>query len=347
MSARRTEEEVEEGYFASISDLMVGILLIFLLMLTVFALNFADEDKDALIAQLTQERDAARADVGRLIAELNSVKEERSRLVAAVAEAQAEVGRLLAQLNNEKAERSRLAAAIAEAQARIAALLQRDAALQAGLAAVLTRLGTIEDDISSQSRRMQLLREQLLTQIQANLRARKIEVELSAQQDVLRLPSEEVFQSGTASFTALGRQRMMVLLEELARLLPCYAVAQTAPAGCAAVTPIFETVLFEGHTDTVRFDNWRLSTERARAMIDLMQGPLAPLAELRNATGQKLLGLAGYGESRTLAGIAGDDPRNRRIEVRFLLAPSRDAEVAALRDSLDQLRARLEALRAP
>jgi chemotaxis protein MotB len=319
MSARRPEEEVEEGYFASISDLMVGILLIFLLMLTVFALNFADEDKDAVIARLTAERNAA----------------------------QAEVLRLTEELDREKAERLSLAAAIADAQARIEALTRRDAALQAGLGAVLTRLGSIEEDMSSQSRRMQVLREQLLMQIQANLRARKIEVEISAQQDVLRLPSEEVFQSGTANFTPLGRQQMMVLLTELARLLPCYAVSPTPQAGCSAVTPIFETVLFEGHTDTVRFDNWRLSTDRARAMIDLMQGPLAPLAELRNAAGQTLLGLAGYGESRTLPGVAGDDKRNRRIEVRFLLAPSRDAEVAALRDSLDQLRARLEALRTP
>lgn len=34
------EEPEGEGYFASVSDLMVGILFVFLLMLTVFALNF-------------------------------------------------------------------------------------------------------------------------------------------------------------------------------------------------------------------------------------------------------------------------------------------------------------------
>ena len=40
--ARHGEEDGGEGYFASVSDLMVGILFIFLLMLTVFALNFHD-----------------------------------------------------------------------------------------------------------------------------------------------------------------------------------------------------------------------------------------------------------------------------------------------------------------
>jgi len=37
-----TERKCGEGYFASVSDMMVGILFIFLLLLTVFALNFRD-----------------------------------------------------------------------------------------------------------------------------------------------------------------------------------------------------------------------------------------------------------------------------------------------------------------
>jgi flagellar motor protein MotB len=352
MSARRPEEEVEEGYFASISDLMVGILLIFLLMLTVFALNFADEDKDAVIIQLTAERDAARVEVRRLTDELDREHLQRQRLVEELNRERVEVRRLTDELERESVERRRLADAISQLQARLVELLQRDAARQAELGVVLARLATIEEDISSQSRRVQLLREQLLTQIQANLRARNIQVEISQQQDVLRLPSEEIFQSGTANFTSQGRQRMIVLLDELSRLLPCYALGSSPPPGCATVTPIFETVLFEGHTDTVPYGgdplgNWRLSTDRARAMIDLMQGPLAPLAELRNASGQNMLGLAGYGESRTLQGLAGVDPKNRRIEIRFLLAASREAEIVELRESLDQLRTRLEALRVP
>lgn len=42
-------EEIEgggEGYFASISDLMVGVLFVFLLMLTVFAINFRSAESD-------------------------------------------------------------------------------------------------------------------------------------------------------------------------------------------------------------------------------------------------------------------------------------------------------------
>jgi len=45
------EAESGEGYFASVSDLMVGILFVFLLMLTVFALNFRDAAEDQMVGR--------------------------------------------------------------------------------------------------------------------------------------------------------------------------------------------------------------------------------------------------------------------------------------------------------
>jgi len=59
-------ESEGEGYFASVSDLMVGVLFVFLLMLTVFALNFRDDSitLDATKAQVEiarREADAAKA----------------------------------------------------------------------------------------------------------------------------------------------------------------------------------------------------------------------------------------------------------------------------------------------
>ena len=49
-------EEPGEGYFASVSDLMVGVLFVFLLMMTVFALDFRDDSArlDRLIAQAAE-----------------------------------------------------------------------------------------------------------------------------------------------------------------------------------------------------------------------------------------------------------------------------------------------------
>jgi chemotaxis protein MotB len=62
MALRDHEEGGAEGYFASVSDLMVGILFVFLLMLSVFALNFrvAEQDQDVSRARFDIEK--ARAD---------------------------------------------------------------------------------------------------------------------------------------------------------------------------------------------------------------------------------------------------------------------------------------------
>ncbi|HYE43216.1 MAG TPA: hypothetical protein VEA15_07460, partial [Caulobacteraceae bacterium] len=56
-----TEEEAGEGYFASISDLMVGVLFVFLLMLTVFALNFRDAEEEQVIERARYEEALRRA----------------------------------------------------------------------------------------------------------------------------------------------------------------------------------------------------------------------------------------------------------------------------------------------
>lgn len=50
------EEPEGEGYFASVSDLMVGILFVFLLMLTVFALNFQVSSDELEAAKREQAR---------------------------------------------------------------------------------------------------------------------------------------------------------------------------------------------------------------------------------------------------------------------------------------------------
>jgi chemotaxis protein MotB len=56
------EEGGAEGYFASVSDLMVGILFVFLLMLSVFALNFRVAEHDQEVSRARFDIEKARAD---------------------------------------------------------------------------------------------------------------------------------------------------------------------------------------------------------------------------------------------------------------------------------------------
>ena len=72
-------EEESDSYFASISDLMVGILFVFLLMLTVFALNYREAEHDQEIRRQQFEREAEKA----------RLAEERARLAEEEAQQQA------------------------------------------------------------------------------------------------------------------------------------------------------------------------------------------------------------------------------------------------------------------
>src|SRR5712664_4508736 len=61
------DESGGEGYFASVSDMMVGILFIFLLLLTVFALNFreAEQEQKVKLAEFIEAQKRATAAEGR------------------------------------------------------------------------------------------------------------------------------------------------------------------------------------------------------------------------------------------------------------------------------------------
>jgi flagellar motor protein MotB len=62
--AIRAFEEEGDAYFASVSDLMVGILFIFLLMLTVFALNYREAEHDQEVRR--EELESAKKEASRL-----------------------------------------------------------------------------------------------------------------------------------------------------------------------------------------------------------------------------------------------------------------------------------------
>ena len=294
-------EDAGEGYFASISDLMVGILFIFLLMLAVFAINYANEDKDKEITRLTkllEERDT----------EIEGLKKQVVALTS---------------------ERDRL---------------------RNGISELVKQLEGVSIGLRGEQGRLEGVRRDLLFALQSNLKKRGVQVDVDAAQGILRLSSESLFELDKDEFTAKGRDNARALLEEMARLLPCYSKASSGMPECDVRQPIFETILIEGHTDTRPTDrrggNWTLSTDRARAFLELMHGSAPVLNDLRNLDNQRLLGLAGYGESRTLRDVPGPDERNRRIETRFLLSGQRE-NLADRIKRLDDLLADLRSLAGP
>lgn len=290
MSGRRgtIDEEANEGYFASVSDLMVGVLFVFLIMLTFFALQFKSSEEEQMV--------------------------ERARYVAAEQAARAARERAEAESQKSRVLRDLLAAALAQ--------LQRDT----------------EDRLEA--------RNHMLDEIERGLAARNVRATIDRESGVLRLGSDLLFEVRSAAATAAAADIFRNLADVLQRVLPCYSVA-TGAARCEGQSePILEAVLVEGHTDRQAFlndpdGNDRLSAERALSVFKEMRRDHPALETLQNVAGTSLIGISGYGPRRPVAGALGDTPgdfaRNRRIDVRFVLATRTSTE-------LQRLRARIEAV---
>jgi flagellar motor protein MotB len=77
----------DESYLASVSDLMIGLLFVFIIMLMAFGLNFTQAKSLALVVgeELSTARDAANSERQRLAAEIGALEGERERLEAELA----------------------------------------------------------------------------------------------------------------------------------------------------------------------------------------------------------------------------------------------------------------------
>lgn len=187
-------------------------------------------------------------------------------------------------------------------------------------------------------------RSALLKRVGEFLTSRNVKVEVTA--DGIRLPSEVLFPSGKDTLQPGASAKLEELGRALVEVLPCFVAAETNPEAKCTTSRAYargvDAILVEGHTDRRPFmvagidRNPDLSAGRALAAYREMlraevpraleDGGVIParLSEFRNVDGQPLLGVAGYGSSRpTEPGVVHpeDYERDRRIEVRILMAP--------------------------
>lgn len=180
------------------------------------------------------------------------------------------------------------------------------------------------------------LRRALLGHIVEELRREQVTgATADMDEGVLRFSSDLLFERGSASLSWRATRIVLPAVRRvLERELPCYGGAsQNVRTDCPPGTRILEAVYIEGHTDRITFryggrfdDNWDLSSQRARATYAvLVEG--GPMTELQSASGRsRLVGLSAYADTRP---ISDDDNRNRRIDIRFLLAAPTEADIAA------------------
>lgn len=183
-------------------------------------------------------------------------------------------------------------------------------------------------------------RQRLLNAVQKALEREGIAVTVAPEQGVVRLGESLLFPLGKADLEPNGKTTVGRLAVVLGRVLPCYTNApqdlHRPDCGALGKAGQVDALFIEGHTDDLQMagygvykDNWDLSMARAKTIFrSLTEGsPEARLDDLRNQDGQRVLGLSGYADRRGIVDNLTDANRgrNRRIDLRFVMVPPKDA----------------------
>jgi chemotaxis protein MotB len=166
----------------------------------------------------------------------------------------------------------------------------------------------------------------------------------------LQLGGDILFPQGAADAYPDALPKLKLLARALDLVLPCYATAadaQPQPQCKNKHRGRLDAVYIEGHSDampirTTRFkNNWDLSAARASETFKRLVEAYPALAKLANDRGERLIGVSGYGatrpvdESKSAAGMQ----RNRRIELRFIMATSEAPGLDRMIKQVDEKRA--------
>jgi chemotaxis protein MotB len=207
-------------------------------------------------------------------------------------------------------------------------------------------------DMSREQVIAESLRNELIQRVATELDANGVASEVDLTRGILRLPNEVLFRQGGSALSPQGLRAVRVLSDVLDAQLSCFAdrPGEPRPEDCPDAVAQLDAILIEGHTDTDPVgrssgfsDNWELSSARAastlRAMIDHRPGLMSYAVDLPGeAPAQSLFSVAGYADQRPVA--AGDDPvakrANRRIDLRFVMAPPKPPELRMLSEGEDR-----------
>jgi flagellar motor protein MotB len=176
-------------------------------------------------------------------------------------------------------------------------------------------------------------------------------VTIDEENGTLQLGGDVLFPTASADPYPTALPKLRVLAAALAHVLPCYAIAANTAVAPGCDNPHkgrLDAVYIEGHTDatpihTARFQsNWDLSAARASQTFAQLVAADPALASLKNDQAEMLIGVSGYGEYRPVDTTGTPDglQRNRRIELRFIMATPNAQNVGGLV-------ARVNAARAP
>jgi flagellar motor protein MotB len=274
-------EEDGQSYLVSVSDMMAGLLFLFIITLMVFVINFhlekiktEEKTKDLQIEKIKKEQETKAL-------QIEKIKKEQETKV----------------------------------------------------------LQSIQEELTDAKE----VRKHLLEDLEKSLKKHGVIVRIDTEKGLLHVPEDILFESGKAEIQKGGKKSLSILAHHLSEKLPCYSGKRGVERPESCEGEIFkpgrlEVVLVEGHTDNVpigtsKFDNnWDLSAKRSIVTFIYLKKVQPELDRLINADDVPLFGVSGYADTRPVKhhDEINPEPLNRRIDLRFILAPPRPESIRDL-----------------
>jgi flagellar motor protein MotB len=333
------EENDGEGYFASVSDLMVGILFVFLLMLTVFALNYRDAEHDQKVEKTRYEEAVDRerkAERRKLDAEAFA----NTQAALAAAE-RAENDRLRFLLNGAVTELQRDIEDREEGRQRLLSSLER-ALIAKGVKVYVDPASGIlrlSDDLLFNSGEPFIHKDKLPTlRVLAEVLGRVLPCyshggnRLDCEPQATPILETVLVEGHTDRQRFRGR-----IAPKVDRAAEPNSPSFTSGVAQEVRPPRQELVPLSPAESEARND--LLSTQRALSVFKELRMAQPSIDSLRNSLNLPLLGVSGYGERRPLReaqGMSADDyKKNRRIDLRFVLSPRTSEEIKKIKERIN------------
>lgn len=166
----------------------------------------------------------------------------------------------------------------------------------------------------------------IVTTVGERLRQAGVEVSIDSTSGVITLPADALFAKGFSDLRPGGVEMLNKARLALDKILPCYIYSERnkrreCPANDDEAE--IETIFIEGHTDSAPlqrgiYTNWHLGLDRARAVYDLLT--IGPMQQYKNERTLGVVGISSYADKRPNKDSPDDDAKNRRVELRFVLA---------------------------
>ncbi|AUW13387.1 OmpA/MotB family protein [Yersinia enterocolitica] len=167
----------------------------------------------------------------------------------------------------------------------------------------------MEQGINAQRARVGEMLGSIKTMLDGTANEGLVALDVNSQKITLR---DGVFNRGSACIASQASQALATIETQVVRFLTEFRSGQVYIEGYTDNLPVTRPVTNFESFCTVYDDNFTLSAARAREARKFIVGDLA------QAFARRVI-VAGYGDSQPIPGVAPEDARQRRIEVRFVL----------------------------